>query len=106
MAKRMRVNVGDVIPTPVSREAIDRSTPCQKDECMVFEGFDDLAKTHQLPVRKVKVTNHGLVFDLGGRRILTVFDTKTADRIYNYDALFRKTRSKEKARASVKPFVA
>src|SRR6266446_2000692 len=105
MATKTKLGPGDVIPTPVSRQAIDRSVPCQKDQCMVYEAFMDLVKEHELPVRRVKVTNHGLIFDIYGRRILVVFDTKTCDRIYNYDELYTKTRSMEKARASVKPFV-
>lgn len=103
---RLKVRVGDVIPVDVTREIIDGSTPCNKDECMLHNGFMELCKTHELPVQRCKATNHGLQFDVYGRRILTVFDTKTSERIYGYDETFTRTRSKEKARASVRPFKA
>jgi len=71
---------------------------------MLHESFEEGARPEG--ATNIKATNHGLIFDIKGRRILTVFDTKTCEKIYNYDEIFTKTRSKEKARAAVKPFTA
>ena len=54
----------------------------------------------------VKSTNHGMTFDIGGNRVLCVFDHHTGHRIYKYDEVYKRTKSVEKARASVKPFPA
>lgn len=107
--KKHNLTIGTVWPVPVMRDQIDESTPCCKEKCMVALAFiayiisvlgDDRVKF------TVKATNHGMRLDIQGRRILFVFDSKTADRIFLYDAIFRKTRSAEKAKKAIRPFTA
>lgn len=101
---------GDAIYAEVDADRhIRESDPCNKDNCMLSRGFlDFLVKTYggKASDYKVKSTNHGCSFELQGRKYQTVFDTKTAARIYKYDETFRKTRSKEKARAGIRSFTA
>lgn len=108
MTKR-ELKVGTVIPTKVEQRHINDSDPCNKDNCMLQRSFvGQLVSLFggKIGDYKVKATNHGLIFRLNGREFVCVFDTKTGHRIYNYDKIFKATRSKEKARASVKPFMA
>jgi hypothetical protein len=102
-----RLRVGMVIPVSVAQDHIDDSDPCDKDNCMLSRAFIDLLSQSGLsgPFR-VKSTNHGVMWDLGTRRLVGVFDSKTARRIFTYDRVFKKTRSKIKAAATVKPFLA
>jgi hypothetical protein len=101
---------GDAFYIPVDEALhVRESDPCNKDNCMLSRGFIDyLVKTYggKPSDFKVKSTNHGVTFVLKDRRYVAVFDTKTASRIYKYDQTFRSTRSKEKARAGVRSFVA
>ena len=55
-----RLKVGDVLPVPVEREHIDKSAPCNKDSCMLSEGFvDHLTEKFGADKNyKVKTTNH------------------------------------------------
>src|SRR5271156_2270595 len=105
MVKKLKslLKVGTVIPVQVSRSHIDNSIPCDKDHCMLA-----LAKLDYLMVKygtersfRLKCTNHGLQFDINGRRITVVFDTKTGNTIYEYDSIYTHTHSKKKARESV-----
>lgn len=98
---------GDAIYVPVEREHINDSDPCNKENCMLTRGVVAwLMANYGEGNYKVKSTNHGVIFEIKGRRYVAVFDTKTAFRIYNYDQTFRKTHSKEKARTGVRPFKA
>lgn len=97
--------VGNVLTMPVEDPHIQGSDPCNKDNCMASRaGPDMLTKNYGERDYKVKSTNHGMTFEINGRKYVTVFDTKTAETIYKYDEVYTRTRSKEKARASVKPF--
>jgi len=103
------LKVGTAFFSPVNPEHIQGSDPCNKDNCMLSRSLPDylVAKFGgKASDYKIKSTNHGTTFVLKGRRYVCVFDTKTAATIYRYDEIFRRTRSKEKARASVKPFKA
>jgi hypothetical protein len=108
MTKAM-LKTGIAFYIPVNPEHINGSDPCNKDNCSLSRGgvswlvstFGGKASDY-----KVKSTNHGMTFVMSGRRYIAVFDTKTAMRIYNYDETYRRTRSKEKARATMKPFKA
>lgn len=105
MTSKHKFKPGDAIYIPVDKNAISDSDPCNKENCMVNRGFKAWAeKTYPGENLKPKSTNHGIVFQLSGRRYVAVFDTKTAFRIYNYDQTFRQTHSKEKARAAIRPF--
>lgn len=96
---------GDAFFVMVGKEHINDSDPCNKDKCMVNRAFIAWAEENYPGQNlKPKSTNHGIVFELGGRKYIAVFDTRTAFRIYNYDQIFRKTHSKEKARQAVRPF--
>lgn len=98
---------GDSLYVNVGPEHIKDSDPCNKDNCMLTRALmQHLVKTYggKPSDYKVKSTNHGTTFELGGRKYVAVFDTKTARRIYTYDQTYRDTRSKEKARAGVRPF--
>lgn len=98
---------GDALYVPVGSAHICDSDPCNKDNCMLTRALiAHLVATYggKSGDFKVKSTNHGTLFELGGRRYMAVFDTKTAARIYKYDQTYRSTRSKEKARAVVRPF--
>src|SRR5215468_3330126 len=102
---RTKFRPGDAIYLRVEREHIDDSDPCNKDECMVNRAFYSwYGNTYGHSNCKAKSTNHGLTFELNEREYGVVFDTKTATKIYNYDSLYRRTHSKQQARASVKPF--
>ena len=98
---------GDALYVNVGPEHIGDSDPCNKDNCMLSRSIIDfLVSTYggKASDFKVKSTNHGVTFDLNGRKYVVVFDTNTARRIYKYDQTFKETRSKEKARATVRPF--
>ncbi len=96
---------GDAFYVPVKKDSIDNSDPCNKDHCMVTRGFVKWGEEQYPGVNlKPKSTNHGIIFQLNGRKYVAVFDNRTAFRIYNYDQTYRKTHSKEKARATVRPF--
>lgn len=104
---KTRMKVGEVITIPVGNEHIRESDPCNKDNCMLSRALTaHLVATYGGNARdfKVKSTNHGTTFELGGRKYLVVFDNKTATTIYKYDQTFKDTRSKEKARSGVRPF--
>lgn len=107
-AKSKRVfRPGDPLYIPVDNQHICDSDPCNKDNCMLTRALIAfLVSTYggKASDYKVKSTNHGTIFELNGRKYFAVFDTKTASRIYKYDQTFRSTRSKEKARAGVRPF--
>jgi hypothetical protein len=108
MAKAKRLlKPGDALYVPVNNEHICDSDPCNKDNCMLTRALIvHLVATYggKASDYKVKSTNHGTLFELNGRKYMAVFDTKTASRIYKYDQTYRTTRSKEKARAGVRPF--
>jgi hypothetical protein len=107
MARTKKLNVGAVIPVQVTREAIEKSTPCDKGNCMLtLAGIATLESRFGKQKYNVKSTNHGMTFDVNGYRILTVFNHGTGHKIYQYDEIYKRTRNAEKARASVKPFMA
>jgi hypothetical protein len=98
------IKVGTVIPVQVTREDIDASYPCDKDSCMLTRaGIRTLKERFGDDNYRVKSTNHGMTFDIGGHRVLCVFDHQTGHRIYQYDEVYKKTRSVAKARAAAKP---
>lgn len=104
---KSRFAVGNVLNIDIRPEHISDSDPCNKDNCMLSRALPDyLVATYGGSARdyKVKSTNHGTTFELNGRKYLAVFDSKTANRIYKYDQIYRETRSKEKARSGVRPF--
>jgi hypothetical protein len=104
---KAKLKVGTVIPVAVTREKIDRSLPCDKGKCMLtLSGISVLESEYGPGNYNVKSTNHGMTFDINGHRLLTVFDHLTAHRIFQYDEIYKKTRSIAKARAWVKPFKA
>ena len=106
---RPTIKTGDALCIPVAKEAISDSDPCNKDNCFLTRAFIYWLVTNYGGTAsdyKVKSTNHGVVFLFKGYQLVGVFDTKTASRIYKYDAEFKRTHSKEKARMTVKPFVA
>ncbi len=104
---RKRIKVGTAFTIPVGREHIDASDPCDKTRCMFTQAFlAYLIALYGDRNYRMKSTNHGVIFELSGHVLTCVFDTKTAETIYRYDAIFTKTKSAEKARASVKPFKA
>jgi hypothetical protein len=101
------VKVGSVFKVPVKKEHIDKSVPCDKGHCMLTIAAIAFFVAHFGDRDfRVRSTNHGLQFDLNGYRILCVFDHQTGHRIYKYDEVYKRTRSMERARASVKPFTA
>lgn len=110
MAKaKSKYKPGDCIYVGVWPEHIHNSDPCNKDNCMLSRAFIAwLVATYGGSANsfKVKSTNHGLTFELNGRKYIAVFDTKTGNKIYKYDQTFKQTRSKEKARSVVRRFVA
>jgi hypothetical protein len=105
--KARELKIGTKIPVQVTQEAINHSIPCQKGKCMLtLAAMVMLEALFGDKVSKVKSTNHGITFDVGGYRFLCVFDHRTSDLIFHYDKTYRATRSMAKARASVKPFTA
>jgi hypothetical protein len=106
MAPRAKtIKVGTVIPLKITRENIDESTPCDKGTCMAtLSGIETLETRFGKQNYRVKSTNHGMTFRINGYDILTVFDHQTSHNIYQYDEIYRRTKSIAKARASVKPF--
>jgi hypothetical protein len=101
------IKVGTVFPISVQQNHIDASIPCDKGHCMLSVAGRSLLITKFGPRDyNVKSTNHGMTFDIGGHRILCVFNHQAGHFIYKYDEVFKKTKSMEKARASVKPFKA
>ena len=107
MSRKSTLKVGTVITVPVEQEHIEDSDPCNKDNCMLSRAFfAHLVALFGDRNYKVKSTNHGVIFDLCGRRFTCVFNTKTANIIYTYDKLYTSSHSKTKARAAIKPFTA
>ena len=104
MASRS-IKVGMVFPLYVKQKNIDDSVPCDKPHCMLsLSGRDLLISRFGPGDYNVRSTNHGMTFDIGGNRVLCVFDHLTGHRIYKYDEIYKRTKSMERARASVKPF--
>jgi hypothetical protein len=102
-----KIKVGTVFRVSVSQKHIDESIPCDKPHCMLSLAGNSLLISQLGPRNyNVRSTNHGMTFDVAGERILGVFDHQTGHRIYKYDEVFKKTKSMDKARSSVKPFVA
>jgi hypothetical protein len=108
MAPRVKtIKVGTVIPLKITRENIDESTPCDKGTCMAtLSGIQTLESRFGKQNYRVRSTNHGMTFRINGYDVLTVFDHQTSHNIYQYDEIYRRTKSIAKARASVKPFKA
>lgn len=106
---KQKFSPGDAIHIGVGQENINDSDPCNKDNCMLSRAIIAwlVANYGGDPKRfGVKSTDHGVIFKLNGRLYVAVFDMRTAFRIYNYDQTFKKTRSKEAARKTVRPFKA
>lgn len=106
-APKTSFKTADVMFVKVEDEHVQESDPCNKSNCMLTRALSDhLVKTYggKHSQYKVKSTNHGATFELNGRRYTSVFDSKTARRIYTYDQTFRDTKSAAKARAGVRPF--
>lgn len=100
---------GSSIRILVEQRHITDSDPCNKINCMVTRAISEyLVKTYggKLEDYKIKSTNHGTTFVLNGYKYNAVFDNKTAAHIFEYDRTYRKTGSKERARAAVRPFTA
>lgn len=96
---------GDSFTVPVKQEHINDSDPCNKDNCMVTRAiFAWLKANYGDRNFHVKSTNHGAIFRLGNREYVLVFDHATAAKIYKYDNLWKKTRSKEQAQKVISPF--
>jgi hypothetical protein len=99
------IKVGTVFRVSVSQKHIDESVPCDKPHCMLSLAGHSLLVSQFGPRNyNVRSTNHGMTFDIGGNRVLSVFDHASSHRIYKYDEVYKRTKSMEKARASVKPF--
>lgn len=106
-SKTTRLKPGTIIPTQVAQPHIDNSDPCNKDNCMLSRAiFAHLVSVYGDRNFRIKSTNHGVIFDLAGRRYTGLFDTKTAQKIYAYDEIFKTTHNKAKARAAIRPFKA
>lgn len=102
---KLRFKVGDVLTIPVEQDHINDSDPCNKDNCMVNRAFLAwYSQTYGHANSRAKATNHGLTFQLEGRRYTVVFDHRTGNRIFGYDQCYINTRSKDQARKSVRPF--
>lgn len=107
MKRTFKISIGSRWIIPVKQEHINESDPCNKDKCMLTRALKAfLAENFGQVNYRVKSTNHGTVFDIHGRRLTAVFDTGTGNTIYGYDQTFKKTRSKARAIAGVKPFSA
>lgn len=104
VASWTKFSVGSSHIAHVKREHINNSEPCNKDNCMLSRAVVDLLVTLYGKKFKVKSTNHGVVLSFEGRRIVFVFDTNTAQKIWVYDNAFKKMHSVDKAWASVRPF--
>ncbi len=92
-----KFNVGSSHPVRVKLEHIQDSDPCDKTNCMLTRSVIAYLLSMYGETFKVRSTNHGLTLDFKGRRITFVFDTSTAKKIYNYDRVFKKTRSRKMA---------
>lgn len=102
-----KFTVGSSHGTSVEAAHIADSDPCNKDNCMLTRSLTDTMSRYYDPKEfKIKSTNHGAIIYLKGRRITTVFDTGTAKKIFTYDRTFKKTHSRARALASVRPFKA
>lgn len=96
--------VGSSHRARVRTEDIKDSDPCNKNNCMLSRAVIYLLVSMYGKKFKVKSTNHGLVLDIKDRRIVFVFDTATAKRIWTYDQTFKKTKSRSAAWQTVRPF--
>ena len=99
-----RFAIGTAHRIRVKSEHIQNSEPCNKNNCMFTRAANETFARSIGGSFKIKSTNHGFVLEIGGRRIVCVFDTNTARKIFNYDRVFRKTGSHERAWATTKPY--
>lgn len=107
--------------TPVTREHIDKSCPCDMSDCMQYHAlYDDLpTKFAQVErIRHIRATPFGFdfVFDhkITGDAYTAecVFGRKTARKVFSFDEVFLKTKKAlgktaavEKARKAINAFV-
>ncbi len=93
--------LGSAHPIKVEPVHVEASTPCDKQNCMVnLAIYDLLCGVYGEHNFKLKSTNHGIILYLKGRRITGVFDTRTCERIWSYDRIYKKTKSEAKAKAA------
>ena len=101
----IRLSKGTTIPVSVSRSIIDASEPCKKDECMLSLGAHEaLTKAYGRRNYHIKSTTNGMMFTLDSYRYTTAFPPATAKKIFNYDRIFTRSKDKNAARSSIRPF--
>lgn len=101
--------------TPVEQCHIDKTKPCRMDDCTLYHALvDDLpTKFRQIEnVRKVRSTDHGFtfIFDHVGMgkayKAHAIYGTATGKKIHRLDETYIRTRSLQKALATMRPFTA
>lgn len=101
--------------TPVTDSHIEKTKPCRMDDCTLFHALvDDLpGKFWAIEgVRKIRSTDHGFTFIFdhpqSGKtyKATAVYGTNTGKRIHKLDETYIRTRSVERALATMKPFTA
>jgi hypothetical protein len=110
---RKKLARGTVFKVPVTRERIDESVPCDKNNCMLAVAFKDfLDEEFGRGNYYISAVTNGVKFTKDGRRYDAYFNRATTRQIFNYDRTFRANEDEgyrsacSIARSSIRPFTA
>jgi hypothetical protein len=99
--------------TEVEQLHIDKTTPCRMDDCTLYHALIDDRPTKFKGienVRKIRSTDHGFtfIFEMPLKdktyKATAIYGTATGKKIYRLDETYLKTRSREKALKTMRPF--